>query len=267
MASDVTAPAGEQVSERLPAFRIGGVRVHAATMAGAVAEILRWAQEGECHFVCVRDAHGVVRAQKNAALHAAHDAAGLVVTDGMPLLWRARALGFAHAERIVGRDLMLALCDKGRAAGLKHYFYGGAPGVAEELAAEMQRRFPGLEVAGCHCPPFRALTAEEDAAVCAGINDSGAHVVWVGLSTPKQEAWMAEHTDKLNAAALMGVGAAFDYHTGRARPAPDWMQRAGLEWVFRILQDPGRLLSRYLVVVPQFLWIVMKDTLRGSHKR
>lgn len=252
--------------EPLPEFRIGGVRIHALTKAAALAEVLRWARDGERHFVCVRDAHGVVRAQRDADLLAAHEQAGLVVTDGMPLVWRAHSLGFADAERIVGREFMLQICDQGREQGLKHFFYGGAPGVAEALAATMQRQFPDLLVAGTHCPPYRLLTEAEDVAVCEEITASGADIVWVGLSTPKQEAWMADHVGKLPAAALLGVGAAFDYHTGRIGPAPPWMQRAGLEWLFRILQDPKRLFVRYLWVVPLFAVTVMKDALHLRHK-
>lgn len=256
----------DQQDERpIATFRIGGVRVHAASFDAAVGEVLGWCQTRQQHYVCVRDAHGIVRAQTDEDLMTAHEAAGLVVTDGMPLVWLARALGLS-AERVVGRDLMLAICDQGQTLGLRHYFYGGAPGVAEALAAELQNRFPGLIVAGAYCPPFRELTADEDASICAEINDSGADVVWVGLSTPKQEYWMAAHQGRIRAAAMLGVGAAFDYLTGNAAPAPGWMQRAGLEWIYRVWQDPARLLQRYLWVVPQFGLIVTKDVLRGRNK-
>ncbi|MBN4046646.1 WecB/TagA/CpsF family glycosyltransferase [bacterium AH-315-P15] len=251
----------------LPEFSIGGVRLHALTMDQAVHEVIRWRLAAEHHFVCVRDAHGIVRAQREPELLGVHEAAGLVVTDGMPLVWRARSLGFSQAERICGRDLMLALCDKGRGHRLRHFFYGGAPGVAALLAEEMTRLYPGLKVAGWHSPPFRPLTVEEDRTICTEINASGADIVWVGMSTPTQEMWMSDCLPKLQSHALIGVGAAFDFHTGRTKSAPLWMQQIGLEWFFRILQEPRRLLGRYLTVVPKFVYIVMKEALQPRHRR
>jgi N-acetylglucosaminyldiphosphoundecaprenol N-acetyl-beta-D-mannosaminyltransferase len=141
---------------------------------------------------------------------------------------------------------MLRICDFGRAHGLKHFFYGGAPGVAEKLAANLQSQFPGMIVAGCACPPFRALTEQEDQAMVDAINASGADVVWIGLGAPKQEKWMAAQAGKLNAAATIGVGAAFDFHAGNVRWAPRWMRNWGLEWMYRLWCEPKRMWRRNL---------------------
>jgi N-acetylglucosaminyldiphosphoundecaprenol N-acetyl-beta-D-mannosaminyltransferase len=157
-------------------------------------------------------------------------------------------------ERVYGPDLMLAVCDAGRATGLRHYFYGGGPGVAAELAQKMTERFPGLIVAGIFTPPFRELNANEFAAMKANVADTRPDIIWVGLSTPKQERFMAAHAKSLATGLLVGVGAAFDFHTGRVRQAPRWIQRSGCEWLFRCCMEPRRLVPRYLKTNPRFLF-------------
>jgi N-acetylglucosaminyldiphosphoundecaprenol N-acetyl-beta-D-mannosaminyltransferase len=156
---------------------------------------------------------------------------------------------------------MLAVCEQSRTAGYRHYFYGGHPGVPEQLQTVFQQRFPGLQVAGAYSPPFRALTPEEDAQIVEQINAARPDIVWVGLSTPKQERWMADHIHRLTAPVLIGVGAAFDFHTGRVRQAPRWMQRTGLEWFYRLCQEPGRLWRRYLTNNPLFVLHLIAQTL------
>jgi len=152
---------------------------------------------------------------------------------------------------------MLALCEHSVSAGYCHFFYGGAAGVPEQLAAMLQKRFPGLQVVGTYSPPFRSLTPKEDEQIVRMINEAEPDIVWVGLSTPKQERWMAEHVGRLVAPVLIGVGAAFDFLSGRKRQAPRWMQRAGLEWLFRLLSEPRRLWRRYLVNNPLFIILVL----------
>jgi N-acetylglucosaminyldiphosphoundecaprenol N-acetyl-beta-D-mannosaminyltransferase len=151
---------------------------------------------------------------------------------------------------------MLALCERSCQRGYRHFFYGGGDGVAERLRDRPVARFPSLTVAGLYTPPFRPLTAEEDEEVIARINASGADLVWVGLSTPKQEHWMAAHAGRLHAAAMIGVGAAFDFHAGLKPQAPRWLQRAGLEWLFRTFCEPRRLGARYLKNNPRFLALI-----------
>lgn len=199
-----------------------------------------------------------MESQRDAELLEIHNRAGMATPDGMPLVWAARYAGCRETTRVYGPDLMLAVCERAASEGWRSYFYGGAPGVADELAARLQDRFPGLAVAGTFSPPFRPLTDKESAEIVGRINDSGADLVWVGLSTPKQERWMADHRNALEAAVLLGVGAAFDFHTGRLRQAPSWMQGSGLEWVFRLAVEPRRLWRRYLRNNPAFVTRILR---------
>ena len=230
-----------------------GVGVSAINMDLAVSTMDGWINSGDHQYVCVTGVHGVMESQSDAELRQIHNDAGLVTPDGMPMVWLSRKAGFDHVSRVYGPDLMLAMCERSVEAGFTHFFYGGNDGVADLLKEKLTERFPGLKVVGTHCPPFRPLTEEEDAAVVAEINASGADVVWVGLSTPKQERWMATHVGKVNAAALIGVGAAFDFHAGLKKQAPVWIQRSGFEWFYRMVTEPRRLAKRYLVNNPRFL--------------
>jgi N-acetylglucosaminyldiphosphoundecaprenol N-acetyl-beta-D-mannosaminyltransferase len=190
---------------------------------------------------------GVERPEVRAALNAS-----LVTPDGMPVVWALRLLG-ARAERVYGPDLMKAVCQRSAAEGWTHYFYGGAPGVPEMLAARLQEQIPGLLVAGLESPPYRALTAKEETEMTARLNGSRAQIVWVGLGSPKQDLWIYEHRAALTAPVLVAVGAAFDFYSGRVRQAPRWMQRSGLEWAYRLASEPGRLWKRYLIYNPKFV--------------
>ena len=158
---------------------------------------------------------------------------------------------------------MLELCRRSLEKKYRHFFYGGAEGVAEKLAGRLRHKFPGIEIAGTLSPPFHTLTKPEDAEIIANINRARPDIVWVGLSTPKQERWMAEHVGKIQAPVLIGVGAAFDFHAGVKKQAPLWMQRSGLEWLFRLLQEPRRLAGRYLINNPRFVAAVVKEWLTG----
>ncbi|MEM9713558.1 MAG: WecB/TagA/CpsF family glycosyltransferase [Actinomycetota bacterium] len=237
----------------IPRVDVLGVQVSATTMDGAVAELARWVDEGECSYVCVTGVHGVMESQADPDLTDIHNRSGLTTTDGMPLVWAARYAGIDPVERVYGPDLMLAVFERSAVEGWCHFLYGGGDGVAETLAASLRDRFPGVEIVGTHTPPFRPLTAAEEDAVVEQINGSGAHFVWVGLSTPKQERWMAAMRPRLTAPGLLGVGAAFDMHSGTVRQAPAWMQRSGLEWLFRLLVEPRRLWRRYLSNNPRFV--------------
>ena len=234
-----------------------GVGVSAIDLGQAVAAIEGWIAKGEQHYVCVTGVHGVMESQRDEGLRQIHNAAGLVTPDGMPLVWLSRLRGAAHVGRVYGPDLMLACCACSLATGHRHFFYGGAPWVPEELAAKLRLRFPGLAVAGGYSPPFGPLTSAQDEEIVHRINDAAPDIVWVGLSTPKQERWMHEHVTRVTAAALIGVGAAFDFVSGRKRQAPRWMQQSGLEWAFRLGSEPRRLWRRYLFNNPLFLWKVM----------
>jgi N-acetylglucosaminyldiphosphoundecaprenol N-acetyl-beta-D-mannosaminyltransferase len=203
----------------------------------------------------------VVEAARLPPLDAALESADIVAPDGMPLVWVGRAKGFA-VQRVCGPDFMPALLDRGRAAGRRHFFYGGMEGVAARLATAMQARFPGVHVVGMFTPPFRPLDDREKDEIAALINDARPDYVWVGVSTPKQDPWAAEQRPRLNASAILAVGAAFDFHAGLRRRAPRWMQRAGLEWLFRLLSEPHRLGVRYTVTNLRFLGLLLRDAIR-----
>ncbi len=236
-----------------------GVAVSAIDMEMAVGEIERWIEAREPHYVCVTGVHGVMESQRDGRLRSIHNSAGLVTPDGMPLVWLSRWRGQRHVRRVYGPDLMLAVCERSLERGWRHFLFGGEEGVPELLAERLRARFPGLAVVGAWSPPFRPLTPEEEAQLSVRIAASGADIVWVGLSTPKQERWMSEHIGRLTAPVLVGVGAAFDFHAGRKRQAPRWMQGAGLEWFYRLLTEPRRLWRRYLINNPRFVWRVLRE--------
>jgi len=233
-----------------------GVGVSAITMAQALTIIDEWIARREAHYVCVTGVHGVMESHRDSSLRQIHNAAGLVTPDGMPLVWLSHLKGFRHVERVYGPDLMLALCEHSLTTGYRHFLYGGAEGVPDQLAANLKQRFPGLQIVGTYSPPFHALSKLEDEWVVEMINQAHPDIVWVGLSTPKQEYWMGAHVGRLTAPVLIGVGAAFDFHAGSKTQAPRWMQRSGLEWLFRLSQEPRRLWRRYLLSNSLFLYNV-----------
>lgn len=226
-------------------------------MDTALAEIQRWIELRERHYVCVTGVHGVMESQRDPFLREIHNASGLTTPDGMPMVWAGRIAG-AGISRVYGPDLMLALCERAAARGWSSYFYGGRPGVPERLTARLVERFPGLPIAGIHSPPFGPVTPEEDEGIVQAINAAKPDIVWVGLSTPKQERWMAAHVDRLEAPVLIGVGAAFDIHAGTLAQAPVWMQRSGLEWLYRLIREPRRLWRRYLFNNPVFVFRILR---------
>jgi N-acetylglucosaminyldiphosphoundecaprenol N-acetyl-beta-D-mannosaminyltransferase len=231
-----------------------GVGVSAITMADTLATIDQWIGTRVPRYVCVTGVHGVMESQADPSLRDIHNRAGLVTPDGMPMVWIAWLRGHRHVQRVYGPDLMLACCEASISKGYRHFFYGGGPGVAEQLAKRLAERFEGLQIVGTWTPPFRDLTAAEEEAMLDQIASSKPDIVWVGLSTPKQERWMVRYIDRLPAAVLIGVGAAFDIHAGLKKQAPRWMQRSGLEWFFRLATEPRRLSRRYLVNNPRFMW-------------
>ena len=234
-------------------YNVLGVGVSALTLAQARDLVLVARGARQLGYVCVTPVHAVDEAQRDPAFRKILNESFLTTPDGMPLVWLAPA----GVERVYGPDLMLAVCDAGRASGLRHYFYGGAPGVAELLREKLSARFPGLEIVGTFAPPYRPLTADELTALRADVTRTRPDIIWVGLGTPKQERFMAEHWRTLDAGLLIGVGAAFDFHSGRISQAPRWMQRSGLEWLFRLGTEPRRLAPRYLKTNPLFVLRVL----------
>lgn len=231
--------------ERVEPVNVLGVGIGAVSMAHTLDAIEGWIERRERNYVCVTPAHAVMQARRDPEFRRILNRSGLTTPDGMSIVWLLRLHGHRHVERVYGPDLMLTVCEAGLAKGYRHFLYGGAPGVAGELGARLQTRFPGLRIVGAITPPFGPPTPEEEAQAIAEIDSSHADIVWVGLSTPKQEHWMAAHVGRLSAPVLIGVGAAFDFLSGRKPQAPRWMQRSGLEWLFRLATEPRRLWPRY----------------------
>lgn len=249
-------------------FSVLGVRIDAVQIPDVIAHIeARIRQRSPCRYIAVTDMHSLMQTRQSAGFDEVLRNADLAVPDGFPLVWLGRRKGFALRRRVYGPELMECFCQATSAKGYRHFFYGGAPGVAGRLAARFALRFPGLQVAGVFCPPFRQLTPAEDSAAIAAINASRPDIVWVGLGAPKQERWMFEHRDLLDTPVLIGVGAAFDFHTGRVAQAPLWMRDHGLEWLFRLSREPKRLWRRYLIHGTQFVALVLLEAsgLRKFH--
>ena len=258
-AGEPTAIAQKQGEERLASsrrtFDVLGVRVNAVQIPDMIDTMRQWIEERkQCHAIAVTGMHGVMEAQHDRAFKEVLNAADAVVPDGMPLVWLGRLKGLSLRRRVYGPELMMRFCERTASAGYRHFFYGGAPGVSEKLAGILQDKYSGLRVAGTYSPPFSALTEEEDAQIVASINAANSDIIWIGLGTPKQETWMMEHREKLRAQVIVGVGAAFDIHAGTKAQAPIWMQENGLEWLFRLAQEPRRLWRRYLVYGSEFVF-------------
>ncbi len=239
-----------------------GVGVSALSIPLALGRFDAWIAGGAREYVCVADVHAIMQSRWDDGFRATHNGAGIVTPDGMPLVWLCRLAGRRAVSRVYGPDLLLATCEHSVRRGYRHFFYGGAAGVGATLAAQLTGRFPGLQVVGTHSPPFRDLTEQEAAETAALIDTARPDFVWVGLSTPKQERWMAAFRPHLAASILVGIGAAFDFHSGTKPQAPYWIQRSGFEWLFRLATEPRRLWPRYRKVVPAFLWYLALQKLR-----
>ena len=246
---------------RLKKVNVLGVGVNAVNMTQALQCVENWIMNGERRYVCVTPVHSVIESHNSEQLRAIYNAAGLVTPDGMPIVWLCRMKGFKHTGRVYGPDLMLAICERSLVRRYSHFFYGGAERVLEKLTANLQQRYPGLKIAGTYSPPFRPLSENENAKIVDMINEAKPDVVWVGLGAPKQERWMAAQLGKVRASVLIGVGAAFDFHAGTKKQAPLWMQRNGLEWLFRLVTEPRRLWKRYLVSNTLFVILVLLQAL------
>jgi N-acetylglucosaminyldiphosphoundecaprenol N-acetyl-beta-D-mannosaminyltransferase len=215
-------------------------------------------------YVCAAPVHALMVAQDDPEMREALLRATLVVPDGMPIVWAANMLGERLEDRVYGPELMLRYTDRCAAAGRRVWLYGGRDqGSLVQLALELRRRFPGIKIVGGYSPPYRPLTAEEESEVAAQINEARPDVLWVGIGVPKQEKWMAHMRDRLEVPVMCGVGAAFDFHAGRISQAPTWMQTHGLEWIYRIAQEPRRLLPRYLYYNPRFVFGFARQYLTG----
>ena len=241
-----------------------GVNVSAIAMDDAIATLERWISEGRREYVCVTGVHGVMECRRDPLLRKIHNEAGMVTPDGVPLVYFLRLIGKKRTQRVYGPDLMREMTAVSGRCDYRQFYYGGEVGVAEKLKEALVGSVPGLQVVGTFCPPFREMTPAEDRAVVDAINAARPHIVWVGLSTPKQERWMAEHLRRIDAPVMIGVGAAFDFLAGTKRQAPVWMQRHALEWLFRLCSEPRRLWRRYAYIVPGFAFLAVSELLRRA---
>ena len=241
-----------------------GVGIHTLSLPEVLDRLEQAIQHLQRSYVCVANVHTIMECQSDPSFRQVNNEALLVVPDGMPLVWVARLRGHKSVQRVYGPDLMLALCELSAQKGYRNFFYGGSPATLERLTQHLSEKFPGLSIAGTDSPPFRPLTPEEETQAMARINEAAPDVVWVCLGAPKQEKWIYQHRNCLQAPLLIGVGAAFNFHAGTVAQAPPWMQKRGLEWVFRLFQEPRRLWRRYLLLNPLFIcylalqWLKLK---------
>jgi N-acetylglucosaminyldiphosphoundecaprenol N-acetyl-beta-D-mannosaminyltransferase len=243
-------------------FSILGVTFNAVQIPEVILQMRHWISlRQSCRYIAVAGMHGITEARHKVEFRRAVTDAALVVPDGMPVVWIGRFRGYYLPRRVYGPELMLRFCQETTSAGYRHYLLGGAPGVPEQLAQSLKKSCPGIVIAGMYSPPFRPTTAKEDAAIVENINRAAPDVLWVGLGTPKQELWMHQHRDQLRVPVIVGVGAAFDFLSFRKRQAPVWMRERGLEWMFRLLQEPLRLWKRYLVYGSEFVFLAALEVL------
>ena len=238
----------------LPRVNILGVGVNAIDMHQAVNLVTSAVAQSRKGYVCVTGVHGIMEAQKDPAFRSILNRSMLTTPDGMPTVWVGRMNRHSQMRRVYGPDFMLNVCSVSVQKGYTHFLYGGVDGVADQLKNKLTTKFPGLQIVGTYTPPFRPLNRVESADLQHRISKLRPDFFWVGLSTPKQERFMAEYLPKLDAKVMVGVGAAFDIHTGRAKDSPDWVKNAGLQWLHRLLQEPSRLWKRYLINNPVFMY-------------
>jgi N-acetylglucosaminyldiphosphoundecaprenol N-acetyl-beta-D-mannosaminyltransferase len=248
----VVPPTSEQTR-----VNILGVGVSALNMEAALHQTESLLDRGGKGYVCVTGVHGIMEAQTDEAFRDILNRSFLTTPDGMPTVWLGRIHGFKDMSRVYGPDYMANLCERSVAKGYRHFLYGGKEGVAEELRAELTRRFPGLQIVGTYTPPFRPLNPDEENDLRSQLESSQADVLWCGLSTPKQERFISSYYDRMPVKLMVGVGAAFDLLSGNLDEAPDWMKKSGLQWLYRLIKEPRRLWRRYLLNNPKFAWLTL----------
>lgn len=238
--------------------RIMGVQIAVTDMEQTLALIAENLQTWKGEYICVSNVHTTVTAYEDPDYRQVQNGAVMALPDGGPLSAYSRRCGFPQAQRVTGPDLMKRILEESAEHGWRHYFYGSTEQTLDALHGWIARRYPGAVIAGMYSPPFRPMTPEEDEEIVRKINETSPDFVWVGLGAPKQERWMAAHRGRVHA-LMLGVGAAFDYEAGNIRRAPEWMQKHSLEWLYRMMQDPRRLIGRYLNTNLKFLWWAMRN--------
>lgn len=244
------------MNNSLPRFDILSVSINAINLHQTVEDVIDdWIRNKNKDYIVLTGTHGIIEMQKDEELRMINNNSGLTTPDGMPVVWIGRMKGYKHIEKVYAPTIMIETFQIGVKRGYRHFFYGGKNGVADMLAEKMLNRFPGIQVVGIYCPPFRALTNNEKASIIDCINVAKPDIVWVGLGCPKQERWMAEFRPLLEAPVLIGVGAGFDFLSGEKPFAPKWIQNSGFEWLYRLLNDPQYLWRRYARVIPLFIFL------------
>jgi N-acetylglucosaminyldiphosphoundecaprenol N-acetyl-beta-D-mannosaminyltransferase len=255
---------------KLERGNILGVKVSAIDMRVAIDAIFQWIERRTPQYICVTPAHSIMDCWLNPDLYPLFNNSGLTTPDGMSVVWLLHLQGYKQTKRVTGTDLMLQVLSESERTGWRHFFYGSTPETLHLLKEKITRQFPAAEIVGMYAPPFRELTPEEDEAIIARIKNAHPDILWVGISSPKQERWMAAHLHELEVPVLIGVGAAFDFVSGVKKRAPVWMQRLGLEWLYRFLSEPARLWPRYrwypLFILLSCLQLVGIDVVRKSDK-
>lgn len=249
-----------------PVVDVLGIHVDAIDMPMAMERVHQMLASGAKSYICAVGVHGVMEAQRSPELAGVYAGAEMTIPDGMPLVWVGHRQGHAAMQRVTGPDFMAEVFRRRDFAGVTHYLYGGEPGVAEQLRTVLTHRFPGARIVGASAPPFREFSDEEEREFVAEVQRLKPDILWMGISCPKQELFMARYLPLLETKVMVGVGAAFDYHTGRIHDSAEWVKRAGLQWFHRLLQDPKRLWKRYLRNNPAFVYRVALQMLstRGA---
>jgi N-acetylglucosaminyldiphosphoundecaprenol N-acetyl-beta-D-mannosaminyltransferase len=239
-----------------------GMRVDATTYEDATERIVTWAQSKVGKRVCAANVHMAMETYDNPNFAEVVNQADLVTPDGMPLVWGLRAFGIKDASRVCGPDLTLSVCEAAAQMNIPIALYGGTEESLVDFTNFLIEKYPGIEIVCQISPPFRELTPTEDVAYTQQIVESGAQILFVGIGCPRQEIWMAAHQDRIPA-VMLGVGAAFNFHSGRVKHAPRWMQSVGLEWLFRLIVEPKRLWKRYFKQNPRFIFLFLKQSIGG----
>ena len=248
-------------------FSVLGVPVYPGNLQETVGFLLDHTNKKQNGYVIFRDVHGIVRCQDDPEFLRAHKQALRVCPDGMPLVWLGRRQGHKDMGRVYGPDLMRALMEATQSGEKTHYLYGGKPGVAARLQKQLEAQFPGVKIVGIQTPPFGPLSPAEEAELRSELERVRPDFFWVGLSTPKQEFFMQTYSERLDAGILFGVGAAFDYLSGEVKEPPVWVRKSGIQWFWRICQEPRRLAGRYLHTVPRFLWLLARENFAHKAKQ
>jgi N-acetylglucosaminyldiphosphoundecaprenol N-acetyl-beta-D-mannosaminyltransferase len=249
------------VEKRSQNFSILNVKISAIDMNDACSAVEDAVLRRQKKYICVCPVSTIMECTRNKKALTSVNSADLATPDGMPTVWIAKARGYRNVKRVYGPELMLEICGVSQKKGYRNYFYGSSPDVLEKLKKRLCERYPGLVVSGAYSPPFGQVTKEEDDKIIENINKNNPDIIWVGLGSPKQDIWMHEHRDRINAPVMAGVGAAFDFLAGVKPQAPRWIRNNGFEWLFRLITEPNRLWRRYLIDNLLFLYYISIDLL------